>query len=65
MKGEGLFRGTIHMYDLSMKARTKCHVTITLYKVAEVHPTTTTKKISFTNTALLPFVITVPIVGKT
>ena len=53
------------MYDLSMKARTKCHVTITLYKVAEVHPTTTTKKISFTNTALLPFVIIVPIVGKT
>ena len=44
MKGEGLFRATIHTYDLSMKARTKCHIAIRLYKIAEVHLTTTTKK---------------------
>ena len=52
-------------YDLSMKARTKCHIAIRLYKIAEVHLTTTTKKISFTNAVLLSFVIIVPIVGKT
>ena len=65
MKGEGLFRATIHTYDLSMKARTNCHIAIRLYKIAEVHLTTITKKISFTNAVLLSFVMIVLIVGKT
>lgn len=43
----------IHNYDVGMKARPKGHIAIQLYKVAEAHPTTTTKKIVLTTAALL------------
>ena len=47
-----------HTYDVSMKARPEGHIAITckVYKVAEAHPTTTTKN--------KRFVIIVPL-GKT
>ena len=47
-----------HTYDVSMKARPKGHsaITCTVYKVAEAHPTTTTKN--------KRFVIIIPL-GKT
>ena len=55
-----------HTYDVSMKARPKGHsaITCTAYKVAEVHPTSTTKNNSSYNTALLRLLIIIPI-GKT
>jgi len=55
-----------HTYDVSMKTRPKGHsaITCTVYKVAEVHPTTTTKNNSSYNAALLHFVIIIPM-GKT
>lgn len=55
-----------HTYNVSMKAMPKGHSAImcTVYNVAEVHPTTTTKNNSSYNAALLHFVIIIPM-GKT
>ena len=53
----------VHTYDVSMnyKARPKAHIAV---KSAEVHPKTSSKTTSH-NATLLPFVIIVPIIGKT
>ena len=48
----------------NMKARSKSHIAIKLYKLEEAHPTIK-KKIVLINAALLRFVIIVPIIGKT
>ena len=63
LKDNGLWTSYIHTYDVSMnyKARPKAHIAV---KSAEVHPKTSSKTTSH-NATLLPFVIIVPIIGKT
>ena len=55
----------IYTYDVSMNARSKGHIVIKLYKVAEARTLKPRQKIVLTTTELLRFIIIVPIIRQT